>query len=314
MKKTYKTAILIPCYNEEKTIEKVISDFRRVMPEADIYIYDNNSTDKSVEIIQSMVSDKVHLCFEHKQGKGNVVRRMFREIEADCYIMVDADDTYPAESAPTLEAAVKDNLCDMAIGDRLSGTYYTENKRPFHNLGNNLVRDMVNHFFKADMHDIMTGLRAMSKDFVKTYAILCEGFEIETDMTIFALDNGYIIKEYPIEYRDRPEGSVSKLNTYSDGAKVIITIARLLRDVKPLRFFSIIGFLFLIISSILFIPVFNEYLATGMVRRFPTLIVSSATIIASMMSFFAGMVLQVLRRYHKENIERHRICLSSQKH
>ena len=309
----YKTAVLIPCYNEEKTIQKVIFDFRRTIPEADIYVYDNNSTDKSVEIVNKLVSNKIHLAFERKQGKGNVVRRMFREIDADCYILVDADDTYPAEKALELETAIKDKLCDMAVGDRLSGTYYTENKRPFHNLGNNLVRDMVNRFFKADLHDIMTGFRAMSRDFVKTYAILCEGFEIETDMTIFALDNNFLIKEYPINYRDRPEGSESKLNTYSDGAKVLMTIARLVRDVKPLLFFGILGSLFLLLSAGLFFPVFNEFLATGIVKRFPTLIVSSATIIASMLSFFAGMVLQVLRRYHKENVERHRICLNLRK-
>ena len=203
-----KTAVIIPCYNEEKTIGKVVTDFRRELPDADIYVYDNNSTDRSVEIMRELSSDKVHLCFEHRQGKGNVVRRMFREVDADCYIMVDADDTYPAESASVLEKAVLEKDCDMAVGDRLSGTYYTENKRPFHNLGNNLVRDMVNHFFRSNLHDIMTGFRAMSRDFVKTYAVLCEGFEIETDMTIFALDNGFLIKRVQgnNDYCKAPEG------------------------------------------------------------------------------------------------------------
>lgn len=310
---SHKTAILLPCYNEEQTIKKVITDFRRELPDADIYVYDNNSTDKSVEEIKSVLDEKVHLRYEHKQGKGNVVRSMFREIDADCYIMADSDDTYPVESATALEAAIYEGVCDMAVGDRLSSTYHEENKRPFHSLGNNLVRDMVNHFFKANLKDIMTGMRAMSKDFVKSYAILCEGFEIETDMTIFALDNGFLIKEYPIEYRDRPEGSESKLNTYSDGAKVLMTIARLLRDVKPLRFFSIIGAIFLLLSIGFFIPVFREYLATGLVRRFPTLIMCSMAMIASLMSFFTGMTLQVLRRYQRADIERNRAWIASRK-
>ena len=304
-----KTAVIIPCYNEEKTIGKVVTDFRRELPDADIYVYDNNSTDRSVEIMRELSSDKVHLCFEHRQGKGNVVRRMFREVDADCYIMVDADDTYPAESASVLEKAVLEKDCDMAVGDRLSGTYYTENKRPFHNLGNNLVRDMVNHFFRSNLHDIMTGFRAMSKDFVKTYAVLCEGFEIETDMTIFALDNGFLIKEFPIEYRDRPMGSESKLNTYSDGFKVIMTIARLLRDVKPLKYFSVVGTLLLLLSAGFFIPVLREYLATGLVSKMPTLIMVSMTTIASLMAFFTGILLQVLRRYYKADIERTRNLL-----
>ena len=284
-----KIAVLIPCYNEEKTIKKVIEDTRKALPEAVIYVYNNNSSDRTAEIAASCGAVVRN---EYMQGKGNVIRRMFREIEAQCYIMVDGDDTYPMESAPEMVQKVLEHNADMVVGDRLSSTYFTENKRPFHNFGNSLVRGSINKLFECDVRDIMTGYRAFSYEFVKTFPVLSKGFEIETEMTIHAVTNNMQIENVVIEYRDRPEGSESKLNTYSDGFKVIRTILRLYRDYKPLHFFSVMAVVLAILAVIFIIPVFIEYWETGLVRRFPTLIVCGFTMIAALQSFFNGLTLQ----------------------
>lgn len=297
-----KTAILIPCYNEAKTIQKVVEDFKQEMPHATIYVYDNNSTDDTYAIASSI--EGVVVRKELKQGKGNVVRSMFRDIDADCYIMADGDDTYPASFGAKLEALVLNEGVDMAIGDRLSSTYFTENKRRFHNGGNVIVRKMINFLFGSDLNDIMTGARAFSRDFVKSFPVISKGFEIETEMTIFSLDHNFKLAEVPIEYRDRPEGSESKLNTYSDGAKVLFTIARLFRDTKPLAFFSLIALLFMLLAVSFFIPVFIDYLSTGLVLKFPTLIVSCVLGVIAFLTFFSGVILSVLRNEHKQTFER----------
>lgn len=296
-----KTVVLIPCYNEAQTIEKVINDFKENMPHADIYVYDNNSSDNTAEIAKKAGAIVRH---EYKQGKGNVVRSMFRDIDADCYIMVDGDDTYPASFGPKLEKVVLEGKADMAVGDRLSSTYFTENKRAFHNFGNILVRKLINILFGAKLNDIMTGARAFSRDFVKTFPVLSKGFEIETEMTIFALDNNMKIVEEPIEYRDRPDGSESKLNTYSDGFKVLKTIASLFRDTKPFAFFTIISVILLAISIGFFIPIFSGYLSTGLVDKIPTLVVLSAILAIACICFFVGVVLTVLKKNHRQDFER----------
>lgn len=296
-----KTAILIPCYNEAQTIKKVIDDFKKSMPHADIYVYDNNSSDNTAQIAREAGAI---VRYEYKQGKGNVVRSMFRDIEADCYIMVDGDDTYPASFGPKLEKLVLEGKADMAVGDRLSSSYFTENKRRFHNSGNVIVRKLINFLFRADLNDIMTGARAFSKEFVKSYAIISKGFEIETEMTIFALDNNFKIVEETIEYRDRPEGSESKLNTYSDGVKVLATIGRLFRDTKPFAFFGIISLIFFLIGLAFFIPVFATYLSTGLVFKIPTLIIITAVWVIAMLNFFCGIVLSVLKKQDRQNFER----------
>ena len=265
-----KIAVLIPCYNESKTIEKVIKDYKKALPEADIYVYDNNSTDGSDEIAKKAGAI---VRYEYRQGKGNVIRSMFRQIEADCYLMVDGDDTYPAENAKEMCNLILKKKADMVVGDRLSSTYFTENKRPFHNLGNRTVRFLINKLFKNRIKDIMTGYRAFSYEFVKTFPVLSKGFEIETEMTIHAVDKNFMIKEIPVTYRDRPEGSVSKLNTYSDGFKVLKLIATLFKEYKPFFFFNIVTIILLIISLIFIVPVFNEYFETGLLLRFQKLIV-----------------------------------------
>lgn len=305
-----KTAILIPCYNESKTIEKVINDYRKVFPGADIYVYDNNSTDNTDEIARKAGAI---VRYEHKQGKGNVVRSMFRDIEADCYIMTDGDDTYPAEDAVQLQEMVLNKGVDMAIGDRLSSTYFTENKRPFHNTGNRLVRGLINSFYKADVKDIMTGLRAFSWDFVKSFPVNSKGFEIETEMTIFALDNNMNLEEAPIEYRDRPEGSESKLNTFSDGAKVLGTIGRLLRDTKPFAFFTWISFILFLITLGFFIPIWVDFVRTGMVEKIPTLIMVSMLGVVTLLTFFSGIILTSQRKNQKNEFERDLTILRNQK-
>lgn len=228
-----KIAVLIPCYNEAKTIEKVIKDYKKALPMADIYVYDNNSTDKTADIAKKNDTIVVH---EYRQGKGNVIRSMFRDIDADCYLMIDGDDTYPSENAKEMCDLVLEGKADMVIGDRLSSTYFRENKRPFHNFGNRIVRFLINKLFKNDIKDIMTGYRAFSYDFVKNFPVLSKGFEIETEMTIHAVDKNFKIVEIPVTYRDRPEGSSSKLNTYSDGIKVLKTIATLFKEYKPMSF------------------------------------------------------------------------------
>ena len=296
-----KTAVLIPCYNEAKTIGRVVADFKEKMPHADIYVYDNNSTDNTAELAEQAGAI---VRYEHKQGKGNVVRTMFREVDADCYVMVDGDDTYPADFGPRLEQLVLSGKADMAVGDRLSSTYFTENKRPFHNFGNVLVRRMINFLFRAKLNDIMTGARAFSKDFVKSFPVISKGFEIETEMTIFALDNNFAIKEVPIAYQDRPQGSESKLNTYSDGLKVLKTIVNLFKDTKPLAFFSILSLILLLISFGFFLPILIQFLQTGIVDKFPTLIVISALTVIALLNFFCGVILSVLKKQHRQNFER----------
>ncbi len=295
-----KIAVLIPCYNEEKTIAKVIEDTRKAFPEAVIYVYNNNSTDRTAEIAKEHGAVVRH---EYMQGKGNVIRRMFREIEAQCYIMVDGDDTYPMEFAPEMVDKVLNHNADMVVGDRLSSTYFEENKRPFHNMGNSLVRASINHLFGCQIKDIMTGFRAFSYGFVKTFPVLSKGFEIETEMTIHAVYNHMQIDNVIVEYRDRPEGSESKLNTYSDGFKVLGTIFRLYRDYKPFGFFSYLALFLTIIAVVFFIPVLLEFMKTGLVLKFPTLIVCGFVIMAAIQSFFAGLILSNMAMKNRRDFE-----------
>lgn len=295
-----KIAVLVPCYNESQTIEKVILDHKAALPEASIYVYDNNSTDGTAEIAERAGAIVRH---EPRQGKGNVIRSMFRDIEADCYLMIDGDDTYPADNAKQLCDLVLNKGVDMVVGDRLSSTYFTENKRMFHGAGNRLVRFLINKLFKSDIHDIMSGQRAFSRDFVKGFPILSGGFEIETEMTIHALDKNFVIREVPVQYRDRPDGSESKLNTFSDGFRVLRTIARLFEQYRPLVFFSLISVVLWIVALALFIPVFNEYLHTGLVPRFPTVIVSGVMGIMGMLLWICGVILDVVVKKHRQLYE-----------
>ena len=295
-----KIAVLIPCYNEAKTIKKVVTDFRTSLPEAVIYVYDNNSTDGTADIARDTGAVVRH---EYKQGKGNVIRRMFREIEAEVYLMVDGDDTYPADIAPEMVRMVQEKNSDMVVGDRLSSTYFTENKRPFHNFGNSIVRWSINQLFHTSIKDIMTGYRAFSYQFVKSFPVLSKGFEIETEMSIHAVNYNMQVDNVVIEYRDRPEGSVSKLNTFKDGFKVIKTIIRLYKDYKPFGFFNIIAALLTMISLVFFIPVLAEYFKTGLVARFPTLIVCGFVMIMAILMFVAGIILATLRVKDKQDFE-----------
>lgn len=298
--KDKKIAVLIPCYNESKTIKKVVEDYKKALPMADIYVYDNNSTDNTDEIAKKAGAI---VKYEYKQGKGNVIRKMFKEIDADCYLMIDGDDTYPSKNAKEMCDLILEGKADMVVGDRLSSTYFTENKRPFHNFGNKLVRSLINTLFKSNIKDIMTGYRAFSYDFVKTFPILSKGFEIETEMTIHALDKNFLLKEIPVDYKDRPAGSESKLNTFSDGIKVLKTIARLFKEYKPTIFFSLLSILFFIISLIFGIPVFAEYFKTNMVPRFPTLIFSLVMLIISILLFICGVILEVIVKKHRQLFE-----------
>ena len=300
MKKEKKIAVLIPCYNESKTIEKVIKDYKEVLPEADIYVYDNNSSDHTDEIARKAGAI---VKYEYRQGKGNVIRSMFKDIDADCYLMIDGDDTYPAENAKEMCDLILDKKADMVIGDRLSSTYFTENKRPFHNFGNRLVRGLINFLFESDVRDIMTGYRAFSYEFVKTFPVLSKGFEIETEMTIHALDKNFLLKEVKVGYRDRPAGSVSKLNTYRDGFRVLKTIGRLFKEYKPTIFFSLLSLLFLIISFAFGIPVFAEYFKTGLVPRYPTLIFSGFMLMIAIILFACGLILEVVVKKHRQLFE-----------
>lgn len=295
-----KIAILIPCYNESKTIKKVITDYKKVIPEASIYVYDNNSSDGTDKIAKEAGAI---VRYEYCQGKGNVIRRMFREIDAECYVMVDGDDTYPAECVGQMIAAVLERNADMVIGDRLSSTYFTENKRPFHNFGNSLVRKTINLLFKSDIKDIMTGYRAFSYEFVKTYPVLSPKFEIETEMSIHAIDKRMRMENIIIDYRDRPDGSVSKLNTYSDGIKVINTIIKLYRNYKPMHFYGLISLILLLISLLFFIPVLTDYITTGFVPRIPTLIMCVCVAIVSILSFFSGAILDTLVQKDRRDFE-----------
>jgi glycosyltransferase involved in cell wall biosynthesis len=295
-----KIALLIPCYNEEKTIKKVIEDYRAVLPAADIYVYNNNSSDHTAEIAKASGAIVRN---EYRQGKGNVIRSMFRNIDADCYLMIDGDDTYPAEDAPEMVEYVLSGKADMVIGDRLSSTYFTENKRPFHNFGNVLVRKLINSLFHSNIHDIMTGYRALSKEFVKGFPVLSEGFEVETEMTIHAVDKNFLVKEIPVNYRDRSDGSESKLDTYSDGFKVLKTIFELFKEYRPFAFFGTVAFIFLLIAGGLFMVVFIGYAKTGLVAKFPTLIVSGVFSVCALLSFSVGVILDVEVKKHKQLYE-----------
>lgn len=303
-------AVLIPCYNEEKTIEKVIADTKTALPTAVIYVYNNNSTDRTVELAEKAGAIVRN---EYMQGKGNVIRRMFREIDAECYVMIDGDDTYPLENAKEMCDLVLHKNADMVIGDRLSSTYFTENKRPFHNFGNALTRWSINHLFDCDVRDIMTGYRAFSYDFVKTFPILSKGFEIETEMTIHAVFNNMQLENVIVNYRDRPAGSESKLNTYSDGMKVLATIGRLYRNYEPMKFFGWIGLILAALSIGFFIPVLVEFNQTGEVAKFPTLIVCGFVMLAAIQSIFSGLILSNISRSNRRDFEIQRIALKREK-
>ena len=295
-----KIAVLIPCYNEEKTIAKVVSDVKKFLPQAVTYVYDNNSTDRTVELATEAGAI---VRYEYAQGKGNVIRRMFREIDAECYLMIDGDDTYPLDCAQEMVDRVLQHQADMVVGDRLSSTYFTENKRPFHNFGNSLMRAGINSLFHANIKDIMTGYRAFSYEFVKTFPVFSKGFEIETEMTIHAVNYNMQVENVVVEYRDRPQGSESKLNTYSDGFRVIRKMMQLYKNYKPLHFFGMLALLLIAVSAILFVPVFLEYLNTGLVPRFPTLIACGFILLAGIQSFFAGMMLEVMAAKDRKDFE-----------
>ena len=295
-----KIAVLIPCYNESRTIAKVVKDYREALPEAVIYVYDNNSTDDSPAIAKEAGAV---VRYEYKQGKGNVMRRMFMEIDADCYLMVDGDDTYPADNAREMVDAVLSRKADMVIGDRLSSTYFSENKRKFHNFGNSIVKKSINVLFHSDITDIMTGYRAFSYRFVKTFPVLSEGFEIETEMTIHAIDKNMEVENVVVQYRDRPDGSESKLNTFGDGIKVLFTIINFYRVYKPLQFFAGLSFVMLVVAFIFFAPVFMEFLRTHEVSKIPTLVVCGFVALASIQSFFSGMILNSLKQKERQDFE-----------
>lgn len=305
-----KIAVLIPCYNEEHTIEKVVRDVREALPEAVVYVYDNNSTDRTAELAQAAGAV---LRYEHKQGKGNVIRRMFREIDAECYLMIDGDDTYPLNCAKEMTDKVLSHNADMVVGDRLSSTYFSENKRPFHNFGNSLMRYGINKLFRTDIKDVMTGYRAFSYEFVKTFPVVSKGFEIETEMTIHAVNYNMQVENLVVEFRDRPEGSVSKLNTYSDGLRVIRKMIQLYRNYKPLHFFGIICAVLILAALLLMIPIFRVYLESGLVPRFPTLIVCGFMVLAGIQSFFAGMILEVMAAKDKRDFEYRLARVNAQK-
>ncbi len=295
-----KIAVLIPCYNESKTIRKVIEDFKKTLPEATIYVYDNNSTDGTDKIARDAGAI---VKYETKQGKGNVIRRMFREIDASCYIMTDGDDTYPCKNAKKMVDLIINNDVDMVIGDRLSSTYFKENKRPFHNAGNMLVRSLINSIYKSNIRDVMTGFRAFSYQFVKTFSILSKGFEIETEMTIHALDKNLRVENIVINYQDRPEGSESKLNTYSDGFKVLKTIISLYKNYRPLSFFLWLSLILFLVGTGLLIPVLIDYFNTGLVPKIPSFIASVFFYICAIQSFFGGLILDTISRKNKQDFE-----------
>lgn len=294
-------AVLIPCYNEEQTVAQVIHDYRAALPDAAIYVYDNNSSDRTSEIVRELglKDTKLFLRHEYRQGKGNVIKSMLRDIDADCYLLTDGDDTYPAESATEMVQLVLDGKADMVVGDRLSSTYFTENKRPFHNSGNVLVRKLINSLFKSNVRDIMTGYRALSREFAKCLPIMSKGFEIETEMTIHAVDKNFLIRQVKVDYRDRPEGSESKLNTFSDGAKVLRTIFMLFKNYKPLVFFGSVAVALFLLAVVLFIPVLMDFSRTGLVAKFPTLIVCGIIGLSSLLSFSVGIILDVEIQKHK---------------
>lgn len=297
-----KIAVLIPCYNEELTVEKTVNDFKRVLPNADIYVYNNNSKDRTKELALksgAIVRD------EYRQGKGAVVRSMFRDIDADVYIMVDGDDTYPAEEVEGLITPVLEGKADMVIGDRLSSTYYTENKRPFHNFGNSLVKGLINFLFKSDLNDIMTGYRSFSKKFVKCMPVMSDGFQIETEMTIFALTNNMQVVNVPITYRDRPEGSESKLNTFSDGFKVLLTLFNLFKDNRPFLFFGSISIVIFIIGLLIGIPVIDEFIKTAYITKVPSAVLAAALMLNAFLMFSVGIILDAIKNQKRYLFECH---------
>jgi glycosyltransferase involved in cell wall biosynthesis len=295
-----KIAVLIPCYNEAKTIAKVVEDYRAALPEAEVFVYDNNSTDNTDELARAAGAI---VCYEHRQGKGNVIRTMFREIDADAYLMIDGDDTYPAENARAMVDLVLEQKADMVVGDRLSSTYFTQNKRPFHNAGNRMVRGMVNRLFHGNIADLMTGYRAFSYQFVKSFPVLSQGFEIETEMSIHALDKNLSVTSVPVAYRDRSADNPSKLNTYTDGLRVLRTVARLYKEYRPLSFFGVFTALFGVLGVGMFIPVLAEYLRTGLVPRFPTLIVSGVLMTLAILMLVCGLILDTVAKKHRQLFE-----------
>ena len=306
-----KIAVLIPCYNESKTIEKVVKDYKKTLPNADIYVYDNNSVDGTDAIAKKAGAI---VKYEYRQGKGNVIRSMFQDLNYDCYVMTDGDDTYSSKNAREMCDLILNHKADMVIGDRLSSTYFKENNRKFHNFGNRLVRFLINKLFKSNVKDIMTGYRAFSYEFVKTFPVLSKGFEIETEMTIHALDKNFLIKEISVGYKNRPNGSISKLNTYSDGIKVLKTIMRLFKEYKPMSFFGIISLLFFIIAIVFVTPVFIEYFKTGLVPRFPTLIFSGFMLMISILMLVCGIILEVVVKKHRQLFELLLIKTKNEKH
>jgi len=295
-----KIAVLIPCYNEVATIAKVVRDFRSALPDAVIYVYDNNSTDDSAEAAHAAGAVVRQ---EFMQGKGNVIRRMFREVDAECYILVDGDDTYPAEAAPAMCRFVLEEEADMVVGDRLSSTYFRQNKRHFHSSGNTLVRKMINRLFHTDVKDIMTGCRAFSYNFVKTFPVLSRGFEIETEMTIHAVIRNMRIVNHVLAYRNRPAGSVSKLNTFSDGGKVLLTIFRLWKNFRPLSFFTTVAVLMTLTAAVVMMPVLEAYFLLGTVERFPTLIVCGFLVLAALQAFWSGLILSTIEQKNRSDFE-----------
>ena len=300
--KDKKIAVLIPCYNEELTVEKTVSDFKHVLPNADIYVYNNNSKDRTKELALkagAIVKD------EYRQGKGAVVRSMFRDIDADVYIMVDGDDTYPAEEVEGLITPVLEGKADMVIGDRLSSTYYTENKRPFHNFGNSLVKGLINFLFKSNLNDIMTGYRSFSKKFVKCMPVMSDGFQIETEMTIFALTNNMQVVNVPITYRDRPEGSESKLNTFSDGYKVLLTLFNLFKDNRPFLFFGCLSLIIFIVGLIVGVPVIDEFIKTAYITKVPSAVLAAALMINSLLLLSVGIILDAIKNQKRYLFECH---------
>ena len=305
-----KIAVLIPCYNEEQTVAKVVKDAKTALPEAVVYVYDNNSTDRTAELAREAGAV---VRSEPRQGKGYVIRRMFREIDALCYIMIDGDDTYPLEYAAQMAEQVLEHQADMVVGDRLSSTYFKENKRPFHNMGNSVVRSTINQLFDCDIKDIMTGYRAMSYEFVKSYPVLSRGFEIETEMTIHAVFNEMVIVNVPVEFRNRPEGSESKLNTYSDGARVLSTIVKLYKNYKPLRFFSALAAIMLIVAAVMFLWVFARFLNSHLVENMPTLVVSGFIALGALQAFFSGLILSDMVTKNRREVERNLYEISSRK-
>ena len=305
-----KIAVLIPCYNEEQTIAKVVTDVKEALPEAVVYVYDNNSKDRTVELAKQAGAV---IGYEYKQGKGNVIRRMFREIDAECYLMLDGDDTYPLDCARQLVDKVLQHNADMVVGDRLSSTYFTENKRPFHNFGNSLMRFGINSLFHSDIKDIMTGYRAFSYEFVKTFPVFSQGFEIETEMTIHAVNYNMQVENVVVEYRDRPQGSVSKLNTFSDGFRVIRKMFQLYKNYRPFRFFGLLCLILILAALLMFLPVMSDYIQTGLVPRYPTLIVCGFTALAGIQSFFAGMILEVMAAKDKRDFEYRLSKINTQK-